>query len=188
MVLVALAFMLTALPAQAQFNDTVVCEPQGAPNPVHPNVFWYDVTPGVAGRCDFHVEVFDPNPANYTAPTLPGPTWQFAVHFANGKWWASWWDPGCVNAINTTFRFQFTNTSPSTWGDWRTTISGTMNPYSQVADSAGNHSAEPDGSGYRVHVPLQEIPTMSTWGMVILITVLAALAFLVIRRRRVAEH
>jgi hypothetical protein len=183
-----LAVLLPALSVQAQFNDVVVCEPQGGPNPTHPTTYWYDVTPGTAGRCDFHVEVFDPNPADYTNVSLPYPSWQFSVHFSGGKWWASWWDPGCTNAIFTTTRFQFTNTHSSTWGDWRTTISGTNNPYAQVADSAGAHALEPDGSGYRVHVPFVEVPTINTVGLAVLLVVLAAIAFIIMKKRRPAEH
>ena len=179
-----LAFVLPLAPAQAQFTDVVVCEPQGVPNPTHPSTYWYDVTPGVAARCDFHVEVFDPNPANYTGASLPGLTWQFAVHFNSGKWWASWWNPGCSSPIDTTFRFQFTNTNSSTWSDWRTTIDGTNNPYAQVTDSSGAHTGEPDGSGYRVHVPTQKIPTVSTWGRAILLVVLTGFALVIIRKRR----
>jgi hypothetical protein len=178
---VILAF---ALPAQAQFIDVVVCEPQGGGNPAHPDTFWYDVNPGVAARCDFHVEVFDPNPANYTGIVKPGPTWLFSVHFAGGKWWASWWDPGCTNPIDTAFVFKFTNPNPSTWGDWRTTVDGSNNPYAQVMDSSGAHSGELDGYGYRVHVPMQPIPTVSTWGLAILLIVLTGAALVVIRKRR----
>ena len=107
-------------------TDVVVCEPQGGgdpnnPNPAHPATYWYDVTPGGGfGRCDFHVRVYDPNPANYTNPSLPAATWQFQVHQVGSEWWASWWDPNCVNAIfgpNPT-RFQFTHPNAAVWGDW----------------------------------------------------------------------
>ena len=133
--------------------DTVVCEPQP---PNHPNTYWYDVTPGDFGRCDFHVRVYDPNPANYTNPSLPAATWQFLVHQVGTEWWASWWDPGCTNAIfgpNAT-RFQFTNPNASVWGDWRTTIGGNSDPYDVWnIDHSGHHTAETDGYGYHVHVP-----------------------------------
>ncbi len=134
--------------------DTVVCEPRGGANPSHPSTYWYDVTPGDAyGRCDFHVRVYDPNPANYTYPTKPATTWQFAVHQVGSEWWASWWDPNCVNPITGPFRFQFTNSSPRTWGDWRVTIGASSNPHVWVSDFNGTHLMQPDGYGLRVHVP-----------------------------------
>ena len=139
-------------------RDDVVCEPQGGVNPNHPPTYWYDVTPGDFGRCDFHVQVFDPNPNNYTNVSLPAGTWQFQVQKVGSQWWASWWDPGCTNAIFSKFRFQFDNPngSPpfgSAYSDWRTTTDGTSNPYAGIVDSSANHSAEPDGYGYRVHMP-----------------------------------
>ncbi len=146
-------------------RDSVVCEPQGSiGNPFHPPTYWYDVTPDTFGRCDFHVQVFDPNPANYTNVSLPAPTWTFAVHpTPDGSWWASWWDdPDCPNAIFNTFRFQFDHAGPSTWGIWTTTTSGTNDPYNQMIDQAANHSSEPDGFGYRVHVPLAP-PQFAKW-------------------------
>jgi hypothetical protein len=149
-----LAFELTTRPQPRR--DVVVCEPQGVVNnPFHPPTYWYDVTPsGTFGRCDFHVRVQDPNPANYTNIVAP-PTWQFSVHPGAiiGEYWASWWDPDCDNAIYSTFRFQFDNPNASTWGDWTTTISSTDDPYNQIVDQSANHSTEADGYGYRVHVP-----------------------------------
>ncbi len=133
--------------------DTVVCELQGGEEPTHPDTFWYDVTPGDAGRCDFHVQVFDPDPANYTNVSLPAATWQFAVHPVGDAWWASWWDPGCENAIFDTFRFQFQNTSGAVWSEWTTTIGASSHPYLDVVDFTGRHFLEPDGYGGRVHVP-----------------------------------
>jgi hypothetical protein len=139
--------------------DEVICEPQGGGNPVHPPTYWYDVTPGDFGRCDFHVRVYDPNPANYSNWSLPAPTWQFAVHPVGNEWWASWWDPDCTNAIFTTFRFQFDNSRPSIWGDWTTTIGASADPHSDVVDSSGAHSSEENGYGYRVHVPIEPLAT-----------------------------
>ena len=158
-----LAFELTTQPT-GPVRDTVVCEPQGAlNNPFHPPTYWYDVTPGAFGRCDFHVQVFDPNPANYTNVVAPA-TWVFAVHpDPLGNWWASWWDPDCDNAIFATFRFQFDHRGPSTWGDWTTTISGTGDPNNQVIDRAANHAGEPDGFGYRVHVPQPPAAVLYKW-------------------------
>ncbi len=133
--------------------DIVVCEVQGGDNPTHPNTFWYDVTPTDFGRCDFHVRVYDPDPANYSNVSLPAASWQFAVHNVDGEWWASWYDPQCLNAIFDTFRFQFDNTSGRAWGEWTTTIGAGPDPYYWVIDFSGRHFLEPDGYGYRVHVP-----------------------------------
>ncbi len=137
--------------------DTVVCEPQP---PNHPNTYWYDVTPGAFGRCDFHVRVYDPNPANYTGwQMIPPPataTWQHLVHQVGNEWWVSWFDPNCQNAIfgpNPT-RFQFTNPNAAVWGDWRTTIGMQADPYDVWnTDNSGHHAGDLDGYGYRVHVP-----------------------------------
>jgi len=150
-----LAFELTSQP-----RDLVVCEPQGAVNnPFHPPTYWYDVTPDDFGRCDFHVQVFDPNPMNYTNIVAP-PGWWFMVHpVAPNEWWASWWDPNeCDNAIFNTFRFQFDHQGSSTWGDWSTTIGNTPDPYNWVVDCSQNHAHQPDGWGYHVHVPLPPPP------------------------------
>lgn len=57
-----------------QALDTVVCETLGGGDTDHPPIYWFDVTPAEAGRCDFHVKVFDAHPDNYTDPTLPAPT------------------------------------------------------------------------------------------------------------------
>lgn len=134
-------------------RDTVKCEPQGGQNPSHPPHYWYDVTPTDFGRCNFHVEVFDSIAGNYS--NWQEPTgWTHAVHKVGGKWWVSWWNPGCTNAIFDSTRFGFDNDNPSDWGGWRTTIDGTDDPYAQVIDSSENHNTEPDGYGYRVHVPM----------------------------------
>lgn len=134
-------------------TDTVVCEPTGLSNPPHPSTYWYDVTPGAFGRCDFHVQVFDPEPSHYTNVSKPAPTWQFAVHQVGNLWWASWWDPQCQNAIYTPFRFQFTNSHARTLGQWTTTIDGSNQPFAQVIDTSVAHDTEPPGYGYLVHVP-----------------------------------
>ncbi|MCK4655991.1 MAG: hypothetical protein KAT85_03145, partial [candidate division Zixibacteria bacterium] len=48
----------------------------------------------------------------------------------------------------------FDNPHPSVWGDWRTTADppGSCDPYAGVVDSSENHTSDPDGYGYRVHV------------------------------------
>ena len=144
--------------------DTVVCEPQGGNNPTHPPTYWYDVTPGDGtGRCDFHVLVHDSISANYSNWIEPT-GWIHSVHKVANDWWVSYWDPtGCTNAIFTTFRFQFDNHSPSVWEDWTTTISGTNDPNNQMVDASYNHPTDPDGYGFRVHVPfLEEEPPPDT--------------------------
>ena len=143
-------------PNPCEIRDIVKCEPQP---PAHPAHYWYDVTPGDFGRCDFHVRVYDTDPANYTNVLRPGATWLFAVHqLPSGEWWASWWDPGCQNAIFQTFRFGFDNPHESTWDGWTTTIAGNSDPYDWQIDNWTNHAGEPDGCGYRVHVPSDQLP------------------------------
>ena len=73
----------------------------------------------------------------------------FAVHQVDGEWWASWWDPTCLDPIppGGTFRFQFNNTNPSRWWDWTTTESANDDPYGLVADASWNHVTEPNGYG-----------------------------------------
>ncbi len=139
--------------APPQVADVVVCERNVGNNPRHEPYYWYDLTPGAFGRCDFHVQVFDPNPANYTQVSKPAATWQFAVHPMGNTWWASWWDPQCQNAVFQTFRFQFTNEHKRTWGNWTTTIGASSNPFIQPVDVALTHDGELDGYGFRVHVP-----------------------------------
>jgi len=144
-------------------DDVVVCEPQGGGNPTHPPTYWYDVTPGDSGRCDFHVQVFDAGASNYTNPSLPSPSWQFALHQVGKDWWASWWDPECADAIFDTFRFQFDNPSPSTWGQWTTTIGASSSPFADVVDTSVAHEGEEDGAGYRVHVPYALPEDITPW-------------------------
>lgn len=129
-----------------------MCEPQGGGNPTHPSTYWYDVTPGAFGRCDFHVRVEDSIAGHYTNWVQPI-NWTRQLHKVGNDWWVSWWNPGCGNAIFNTFRFQFDNPNSSGWGDWTTTTSATNNPYTQVIDFSASHAAQSDGYGYRVHVP-----------------------------------
>jgi hypothetical protein len=132
-------------------NAVVVCEPQPAN---HPPTYWYDADPTARGGfCDFHVRVFDTNPAHYTSPVVP-PYWTFSVHQVGSQWWASWWDTTpCQHAVFDTFRFQFNNPTHSAWGDWTATWSRSNQPYSAIFDASWHHAAEADGHGYRVHVP-----------------------------------
>ena len=139
--------------------DTVKCEPQGgAVNPNHPPTYWYDVIPGGGtGRCDFHVKVYDSILANYSNWVEPA-GWQHTLHKVGSDWWVSWWDSTCSNAIFNTFRFQFDNSSNAVWSDWVTSNSGTNNPTVGGVDSTANHTADSNGYGYHVHVPLYEEP------------------------------
>lgn len=98
----------------------------------------------------------------------PNNPWQFLVHRVGTEWWASWFTPNCGNPLQGFFRFQFNNPNQSLWDIWTTTTNGTNDPYNSIIDQASNHMTEPDGGGYRVHVPWGE-PTPaipSTWGTV----------------------
>jgi hypothetical protein len=144
-------------------RDTVVCEPQGGANPTHPSTYWYDVTPGnTNGICDFHVKVEDQYLIHYSNWVEPA-GWSHYLHQVGSDWWVSWYNPGCTNPIilGNTFRFQFDNPYDNVWSEWRTTLSGTSDPSDQVSDSSHNHSAEPNGYGYLVHVPHFEMPEIT---------------------------
>ncbi|HPM38290.1 MAG TPA: hypothetical protein PK186_12105 [candidate division Zixibacteria bacterium] len=135
--------------------DTVKCEPQGGTNPNHPNSYWYDVKPGnPTGLFDFHVKVLDTIPRYYLNWLEPA-GWLHQLHKVGADWWVSWWDPTGGNPITATFRFGFDNWNPSAWNDWVTTTSASNNPAAGVSDNSGNHVGDPDGYGYRVHVPYQ---------------------------------
>ena len=143
-------------------RDVVVCEPQGVQNPTHPPTYWYDVTPSVTGRCDFHVLVYDSVLAHYSNWVEPT-GWVHSLHKVGSDWWVSWYSPGCSNAIFTTTRFAFDNANPSLWSAWATTQSGTATPTNTVIDSSGNHVGEVDGYGYRVHVPQFDEELILKW-------------------------
>jgi hypothetical protein len=181
-VLALAALALSSAPALGQVlpylgPDSVRCEPQP---PYHPLDYWYSVTPAIAGRCDFHVEVFDEVESNYTNWIGPA-NWSHAVHFdaTSGKWWASWWSPpdsagGCPYPMNSTFICGFTNSTFSTWGEWTTTIDNSWDPFpvnpQNLADWSGNsaHAQTPDGYGRKVHVP-SGVPTPTreqSWGRI----------------------
>jgi hypothetical protein len=176
------ALVLSSAPARAQPTpylgpDSVRCEAQP---PFHPPSYWYSVTPAIAGRCDFHVQVFDQVETNYTNWFGP-PNWLHAVHFdaGSGQWWASWWSPpdslgGCPYPMFGTFTCGFTNPTTSTWGQWTTTIDNSWDPFplsaQNLADWSGYpaHVAQPDGYGGKVHVPTG-IPTPieeRSWGRI----------------------
>ena len=169
-----------------QVQDIVICEPQGQ-GTTHPPNYWYEVTPGAFGRCDFHVRVLDSDSTHYTNVSKPFASWKFQIHQVGGEWWASWWDPGCTNAIFTTTTFSFDHIHPPVWSEWRTTTAGARDPKLDVVDSSSNHSGEVDGYGYRVHVPARTIPTLNEWGMIILVSLLALAAIVMLRRRRAGE-
>jgi len=87
----------------------------------------------------------------------------FAVHPVGVEWWASWWDPNCTVPIQG-FNFQFLNQNPAAWDHWRTTQAGTDDPNAGIHDRSENHATEPDGLGFRVHVPVLTTPvTPDTW-------------------------
>jgi hypothetical protein len=87
---------------------------------------------------------------NVTAPA----GWSHGLHKAGSDWWYSWWDPTGTNPLAGTFRFKFDNINKSVWSDWVTTSAGSNDPTAGVVDMTGNHATDPDGYGYRVHVPL----------------------------------
>jgi hypothetical protein len=161
---------LGSTPACAQPGpDVVVCELQP---PNHPPNYWYSVTPVVAGRCDFHVQVFDSEGLNYTGWIDP-PGWVHALHFANGGWWVSWWSPDCAAPIYTPFTCGFTNTTAATWGNWTTTLAGTNAPYppapADLVDSglSAAHANDTNGFGRLVHVPEGPSPAEErSWGAI----------------------
>ncbi len=158
----------TGLHARPVGLDPVVCEPQAPTNPTHPVHYWFDVTPGGGfGRCDFHVQVFDPDIAHYSNWMEPV-NWVHSLHGLGSQWWVSWYNPGCDNAIFSTFRFGFDNPNPSAWGGWRTTIAGTEVPEPappDLIDSSDNHLDEENGHGARVHVPEVITATRTeSWG------------------------
>ncbi|MCP4684781.1 MAG: hypothetical protein GY867_04960 [bacterium] len=137
----------------AAVYDSVVCEPQGAAGPTHPSGYWYDVIPNTAGGiCDFHVVVKDSVIGNYSGWFEPA-GWTHNLHKMGLEWWVSWYNTGCTSPITTLFRFGFTNAGTSTWGHWTTTVSGSMVPFTGIADSSGNHTGSAPGLGYMVHVP-----------------------------------
>jgi hypothetical protein len=54
-----------------------------------------------------------------------------------------------------------------------------------LIDHSGNHTGDPNGYGYLVHVPYsEEIPTLNEWGLITLLLLLVAAAIIVIRQRR----
>jgi len=144
-----LAFVITGDPEEPAV-DTVTCEPQD--EFPHPPFYWYDVTPTQFGRCDFHVVTYDSIAANYTDWIEPA-GWTHSIHKVGSEWWISWWSPGCVNPIFSTFRFGYTNYNRSEWAHWTTTVDGTSDPFGSIVDSSGRHAGELDGYGYRVHSP-----------------------------------
>ena len=142
--------------------DSVWCEPQP---PTHPPDYWYSITPAIAGRCDFHVQVFDEVESNYTNWIGP-PNWLHAIHFdaPSNAWWASWWSPpdsvgGCPYPMFGTFTCGFTNPTHSTWGQWTTTLDNSWDPIpanvQNLADWSGYpaHLGQANGYGAMVHVP-----------------------------------
>jgi hypothetical protein len=148
--------------------DVVVCEPQGGQNPTHPPTYWYDVTPGSVPLHDFHVQVYDPTFANYTAIVDP-PGWTHLPYiYSDGtSLWFCWCDPELDNGlpVGVTQRFQFDHPGFSEWAGWVTTADGLCDPATGIVDMSAEHSSEPNGYGYLVHSPLPYSPVeQSSWG------------------------
>lgn len=149
----------------------VHCEPQGGDNPVHPPSYWYDVCPGIEWPITgFHVQVFDDDIENYSDWSIP---WSWtrsdSVRHVGDELWVSWCDPTNEHwIIWSTFRFGFENANPSAWGHWTMTYGADpCDPFGHVMDSSWNHQNDPDGYGFRVHVPVA--PTIvgeTSWGTI----------------------
>lgn len=142
--------------APGPYQISVHCEPQGPPNPTHPPTYWYDAHLGFFDcAAMFRVQVFDPNPANYTNWVAPdvGMPWTYGLEQEGEDTWAVWRGGPMLGS---SFRFAFDNPNPSTWGHWQ----------------FGSHESEDfsgysDGCGYRVHVPAAATPVeQGSWGTI----------------------
>jgi hypothetical protein len=140
-----------------ELQIAVHCEPQGGDNPSHPPTYWYDTYLGYSYAGIFRVQVFDPNPENYTnvvAPEYPE-EWTFGIEEDSEGTWAVW-RSGATPWLGGYARFSFDNPNDSSWGHWQ----------------FGTHHSEdfagyPDGCGYRVHVPAAVTPVeQTTWGAI----------------------
>jgi len=150
----------------------VHCEPQGGDNPVHPPDYWYDACAGwetyVTG---FHVQVFDGDIRNYTDWSDPW-AWTHcdSVRQFGEELWVSWCDPELENPLfwGDVFRFQFENPNPSAWGHWTMTAGpDPCHPFADVIASSWDYEGEPDGYGFRVHVPVAPTAVREeSWGTI----------------------
>lgn len=138
-------------------SDRVVCEYYTGTPPAHPSTYWYDVTP-IATRRDFHVSVYDGGYISSYTNWVEPQGWVHKIHSDSScQRWVSWYAPTAAESLRAyaTYQFGFTHNSPSTWGEWATTTSGTTNPHVSVADASSwtTHMGDQDGYGKRVHVP-----------------------------------
>ena len=151
----------------------VLCEPQGGEYPNHPPTYWYLASPGYAQFLDgFHVQTFDPNLENYTNWVDPyGWTHADSIAFYDGSYWVTWYDTLCSNTPELGYRlFQFDNPNLASWGHWTMTVGcdgNAYDPFEGMSHSSWGASGEPDGHGYRVHVPTAGTPAEKTsWGAI----------------------
>jgi len=153
----------------AGWPSSVLCEPQGGENPVHPVTYWYSVTPGMGvwPYYGFSVQVFDPDIENYTNWVEPdGWMHSDSVQQIEDELWVAWCHESGAG-LDWTFRFQFDNPNPPDWGHWTITGSGDCDPFGYVMDASWNYTHRPDGYGHRVHVPVASSPVDgSSWGRI----------------------
>jgi hypothetical protein len=142
------------------YDLSVRCEPQGPDNPTHPPHYWYDAQMW-DWTLTFRVEVFDPDPDNYTnwitpfhPPEVPG---TYGIEYDDGKYWAFWRAAPSMPMLQPNMRVGFDNPNPAAWGGWE------FGSY-----SSGSFSGCPDGHGYRVHVPMAEATSVeqTSWSTV----------------------
>ena len=139
-------------PADHEDRVYVVCEPQEPPNPTHPPTYWYRARTWYGAYPQaFRVQVFDPNPENYTNWVSPysGPDqWTYGLEYDGENMWAVW--RGSVPLMGGEVMFGFDNPNPPTWSAWE------LGSY-----SSEDFSDYSDGYGYRVHVPVASTPVES---------------------------
>jgi hypothetical protein len=138
------------------------CEPQEADS-THPPHYWYSVNlRSINYISKFRVEVFDPDPANYTNwvyPDWPGhEPWVYGIEESDGKIWAVWHKTAADFPAFGGIRVGFDNPNPSTWGTW--------NAYSSYTYGPDPHS--PNGCGNLVHVPMAGATSVepTSWSMI----------------------
>jgi hypothetical protein len=120
----------------ADWEYTVRCEPQAPYNPSHPPTYWYRARGPGMWTGFFRVQVFDPDPENYTNWVTPT-DWECGLEELPDGTWAVWHGtPGPFSQ----FTFGFDNPNPAAWGHWK--LGNSM--FSQ------EFSEYPDGCGYRV--------------------------------------
>ena len=132
-------------PSVPEYRLYVLCEPQEPPNPTHPPTYWYRAgSDYVDYPTVFRVQVFDPNPENYTNWVSPG-EWTYGLEYDGENTWAVW--SGSIPILGGEVMFGFDNPNPATWGDWQ------FGSY-----SSEDFSDYSDGYGHRVHVPVASTP------------------------------